>query len=52
MRSTTSKRWFYCPRCKSKMMAPKNSKHNTPIGHKKTMWCWKCKKYMAMIQYV
>ena len=44
------KRWFVCPYCKNTMMAPKNSKYATPKGHRKRMWCWKCKKYINMIQ--
>lgn len=43
-------RWFICPVCKNKMAACKNSKHSTPRGHRKKMWCWKCQKVMNMIQ--
>lgn len=43
-------RWFVCPTCKQKMMAPKDIRYGTARGHRKTMWCWKCKKTKCMIQ--
>lgn len=43
-------RWFVCPYCREKMCATKNSRYATPRGHRKTMWCWKCKTYRPMIQ--
>lgn len=50
MRNGIQRRWFICPHCKNKFMACKNSKHCTPIGHRKRLWCWKCKKEIDMIQ--
>ena len=43
-------RWFVCPVCKQKMMAPKDGRYGTARGHRKTMWCWKCEKTRCMIQ--
>jgi uncharacterized protein YbaR (Trm112 family) len=50
MRNGIQRRWFICPYCKNKFMACKNSKHSTSVGHRKRLWCWKCKKVIDMIQ--
>ena len=47
-------RYFHCPVCKTKMMAPKlkNFKKNIYKGkkHRKTMYCAICKKKRNFIQ--
>lgn len=41
-------REFRCPECGEKVTAPKGRK--TPIGHIKTMYCWKCREERNFVQ--
>ena len=45
-----TKRVFKCPECGNMQVAYKKSSRRTAEGHKKKMWCWKCKKEINFTQ--
>lgn len=44
------RRYFICPKCGAVNSATKNIKRKTPPGHRKWLWCYKCKRKINQIQ--
>ncbi len=44
------RRYFRCPVCKTINTATKRIDRRTPPGHRKPLYCWKCKKETLHIQ--
>lgn len=42
-------RVFICPVCRSEMVCPKFTRL-TPLGHEKSLWCYRCKEVRQFIQ--
>lgn len=40
-------RYFRCCECGTEITAPKRANKQTPRGHIKHMWCYKCKEVTA-----